>query len=244
MTPFHGKVALVTGANKGIGFETSRQLAALGFTVLMGARDAAKGAAAQEQLRKAGFDARCLSLDVTSEADRANAADSIGKQFGRLDVLVNNAGIFLDRAARPSEVSLDLLRRTFEANFFGAVELTRQLLPLLLKSNAARIVNLSSNLGSLTRHSDPTSDIYNVKPFAYDASKTALNAFTVHFAHELRNTPIKVNSAHPGWVKTSMGGDEAPMDVVEGAQTGVQLATLPPEGPTGGFFHLGETIPW
>ena len=118
------------------------------------------------------------------------------------------------------------------------------LLPLIRKAPSGRIVNLSSILGSLTLHSDPSSDIYDKKSFAYDASKTALNAFTVHLAQALRGTPIKVNSAHPGWVKTDMGGSAAPMEVSEGGKTSVQLATLPDDGPTGGYFHLGQPLPW
>ena len=138
----------------------------------------------------------------------------------------------------------EILRQVFETNFFAVVELTQTLLPLIRKSPAGRIVNLSSILGSLTLHSDPSSDIYSMKAFAYDASKTALNAFTVHLAQALRGTPIKVNSAHPGWVKTDMGGQAAPMEVSEGGKTSVQLATLPDDGPTGGFFHLGQPLPW
>jgi NAD(P)-dependent dehydrogenase (short-subunit alcohol dehydrogenase family) len=141
-------------------------------------------------------------------------------------------------------VTPDVLRQTFETNFFAVVALTRALLPLIRKSPAGRIVNLSSILGSLALHSDPSSPIYRMKSFAYDASKTALNAFTVHLADELRETPIKVNSAHPGWVKTDMGGSAAPMEVSEGSKTSVQLATLPDDGPTGGFFHLGKPLPW
>ena len=132
----------------------------------------------------------------------------------------------------------------FETNFFAPVALTKTLLPLLKKSTAGRIVNLSSILGSLTLHADPKSPIYNAKSFAYDASKTALNAFTIHLAYELRNTKIKVNSAHPGWVKTEMGGDQAPMELSEGSKTSVALATLPDNGPTGGYFHLGKPVPW
>jgi NAD(P)-dependent dehydrogenase (short-subunit alcohol dehydrogenase family) len=139
---------------------------------------------------------------------------------------------------------MDLLRKVFETNFFAVVALTEKLLPLIRKSPAGRIVNLSSILGSLTLHADPKSPIYNAKSFAYDASKTALNAFTVHLAYDLRDTKIKVNSAHPGWVKTDMGGPEAPMELSEGAKTSVTLATLPEDGPTGGYFHLGQTLPW
>jgi NAD(P)-dependent dehydrogenase (short-subunit alcohol dehydrogenase family) len=140
--------------------------------------------------------------------------------------------------------TLEILRRTFETNFFSTVALTRGLLPLIRKAPAGRIVNLSSILGSLSLHADPSSGIYAKKVFAYDASKTALNAFTIHLAQELRDTKIKVNSAHPGWVQTEMGGSGAPMDLAEGAKTSVQLATLPDDGPTGGYFHLGKPLPW
>ena len=138
----------------------------------------------------------------------------------------------------------EVLRQTFETNFFAVVALTQTLLPLIRKAPAGRIVNLSSILGSLTLHADPKSPVYNGKAFAYDASKTALNAFTVHLAHELRDTKIKVNSAHPGWVKTEMGGSAAPMEVSDGGKTSVQMATLPDDGPTGGYFHLGKPLPW
>ncbi len=139
---------------------------------------------------------------------------------------------------------MSALHKTLETNFFAQVALRQTLLPLIRLSPAGRVVNLSSILGSLTLHSTPGSPIYDAKSFAYDASKTALNAFTVHLAHELRNTSIKVNSAHPGWVKTEMGGENAPMEIVDGAKTSVQLAMLPADGPTGGFFFLGERLPW
>jgi NAD(P)-dependent dehydrogenase (short-subunit alcohol dehydrogenase family) len=141
-------------------------------------------------------------------------------------------------------VSQESLHKTFDTNFFQPIALTQTLLPLIKKSPAGRIVNLSSILGSLTLHADPNSPIYDKKTFAYDASKTALNAFTVHLAQELHDTPIKVNSAHPGWVKTEMGGEEAPMELAEGGKTSAQLATLPADGPTGGFFHMGQALPW
>ncbi len=238
------KVALITGANKGIGLETSRQLAREGFTVLLGTRDAQRGMATEKLLRDEGFDAHHVKLDVTESGDRTAVVKMIAERFDRLDVLVNNAGTILDRGVPTSEVSEDILRRTFDLNFFSTVALTQELLPLIRKSVAGRIVNVSSNLGSLTNHGDPGSSTYNVKILAYNASKTALNAFTVHLAHELKDTPIKVNSAHPGWVKTDMGGDEAPMNAVDGAKTSVQLATLTADGPTGGFFHMSESIPW
>jgi NAD(P)-dependent dehydrogenase (short-subunit alcohol dehydrogenase family) len=143
-----------------------------------------------------------------------------------------------------STTSDKLLRETFETNFFAVVALTQTLLPLLRKSDAGRIVNLSSILASLTLHATKGSPIYDAKTFAYDASKSALNAFSIHLAHELRGTKIKVNSAHPGWVKTEMGGEGAQMEIVDGAKTSVQLATLPADGPTGGYFHMGESLPW
>src|SRR5262249_13956309 len=163
-----------------------------------------------------------------------------------------NAGVMLDHGDfaggggfnTTSTVTPDVLRRTFETNFFAVVALTQALLPLIRKAPAGRIVNLSSVLGSLTLHADPSSDIYAMKAFAYDASKTALNAFTVHLAQELRGTAIKVNSAHPGWVKTDMGGSAAPLEVSEGGKTSVQLASLPDDGPTGGYFHLRQPLPW
>jgi NAD(P)-dependent dehydrogenase (short-subunit alcohol dehydrogenase family) len=246
MSETTGKVALITGANKGIGLETARQLGKLGVTILVGARDLAKSDEAAGVLRGVGVDARAIKLDVANEADRAAAAKYIEKEFGRLDILINNAGVMLDPRTgnATSTTPAALLHETFETNFFAVVELTQTLLPLLRKSEAGRIVNLSSILASLTLHATKGSPIYNSKTFAYDASKSALNSFTIHLAHELRGTKIKVNSAHPGWVKTEMGGDGAQMEIVDGAKTSVQLATLPEDGPTGGYFHMGEALPW
>jgi NAD(P)-dependent dehydrogenase (short-subunit alcohol dehydrogenase family) len=241
------KTALITGANKGLGLETARQLGKLGFTVLLGARDLTKGEAAAETLRGEGLDARALKLDVVDPADIDAAVQFVAETFGSLDVLVNNAGVMLDQdwmVNRTSITSPEALRGTFDTNFFAVVALTQALLPLLRKSAAARIVNLSSILGSLTLHATPGSPIYATKGFAYDASKAALNSFTIHLAHELRDTPIKVNSAHPGWVKTDMGTDAAPLQVAEGVETTITLATLPADGPTGGFFHAGKPLPW
>ena len=240
------KVALITGANKGIGLETARQLGKQGIVVVLGARDSAKGDQAAKELRAEGIDARPLKLDITNSQDRDAAVKFIEEQFGKLDILVNNAGIATEGwgSNHTSSTELDLLHHVFETNLFAPVALTQQLLPLLRKSAAARIVNLSSIMGSLTLHSDPKSPIYNNKPFAYDASKSALNAFTIHLAHELRGTGIKVNSAHPGWVKTELGTDAAPMGIVEGAKTSVALATLPDDGPTGAYLHMGKTLPW
>jgi NAD(P)-dependent dehydrogenase (short-subunit alcohol dehydrogenase family) len=247
------KVAFITGANKGIGLETARGLGQMGIAVVLGSRDEAKGRAAAETLRAEGIEkVESVRFDVTRPEDHKEIARHLEGRYGRLDILVNNAAIALDEVDfgapggfnNTSTVTPDVLRKTFETNFFAVVTLTQALLPLIRKSPAGRIVNLSSILGSLTLHSDPTSPIYRAKGLAYDASKTALNAFTIHLAQELRGTPIKVNSAHPGWVKTDMGGPAAPMEVSEGGKTSVLLATLPDDGPTGGYFHLDKPMPW
>jgi NAD(P)-dependent dehydrogenase (short-subunit alcohol dehydrogenase family) len=247
------KVAFITGANKGIGFETARGLGELGIAVVLGSRDEAKGRAAAETLRAKGVgNVEAITFDVDQPKHHQDIVHHLEGRYGKLDILVNNAGVLLDSGdfASPggynttSTVTPEILKRTFETNFFSVVALTQALLPLIKKAPAGRIVNLSSILGSLTLHSDPTSSIYAMKSFAYDASKTALNAFTVHLAQELRRTAIKVNSAHPGWVKTDMGGTAAPIEVSEGGKTSVMLATLPADGPTGGYFHVGQTLPW
>lgn len=242
------RIALVSGANKGIGFETCRQLGRQGIAVLMGARNPVKGGRAAAQLADEGLAVEFIHLDVTNSEHIQQVKAHVEDNYGKLDILINNAGMvhkeepFL--ASSVETVSAQALRDTFDVNFFGAVELTQALLPLLKKSAAGRIVNVSSMLGSLTMHSDPKAGIEQFKPFAYDASKTAMNQFTVHLAAALRGSAIKVNSAHPGWVKTDMGGDEAPLAVEEGAMTSVALATLDADGPTGAFIHMGEELPW
>lgn len=241
-----GKVALITGANKGLGFEMARQLGQQGVTVVLGARDPKAGEAAAATLRAEGIDAHFLKLDVTNPTDHSAAAAFLADKFGGLDILINNAGISAEPlgTGRQGTPSSETLRRTFDTNFFAPVALTQAVLPLLLKSKAGRIVNMSSILGSQTLHADPSSPIYDFKALAYDSSKAALNSFTIHLAYELKDTKIKVNSAHPGWVKTDMGTDAAPMELPEGAKTGVELALLPDEGSTGGYFHLGKALPW
>jgi NAD(P)-dependent dehydrogenase (short-subunit alcohol dehydrogenase family) len=240
------KVALITGANRGIGFETAKQLGELGITVVVAARKLAAAEEAAAKLKAEGIDAFPLQLDVTSAADRVAAAKSLDAKFGRLDILVNNAGVASagGLANNTSQVSDEDLLAVFTTNLFAVVAVTRELLPLIKKSPAGRIVNLSSILGSLTLHADPGSPIANAKPFAYDASKSALNAYTIHLAHELQGTPIKVNSAHPGWVKTEMGTSAAPMEIPDGARTSVALATLGEDGPSGRFIHMGQELPW
>jgi NAD(P)-dependent dehydrogenase (short-subunit alcohol dehydrogenase family) len=240
------KVALITGANKGLGFEMARQLGQAGVTVVLAARDAEKGEAAAAKLRGEGLDAHSAKLDVTNREDYPAVVAFLTEKFGRLDILINNAGVAAEGfgAGTLGTTTDEGMRITFETNFFAPVSLTRALLPLILKSDAARIVNMSSILGSQTLHADPASPIYHAKALSYDASKAALNSFTIHLAYELKDTKIKVNSAHPGWVKTDMGTDAAPMDIPDGAKTGVALALLGEDGPTGGFFHMGQPLPW
>ncbi|HZV34412.1 MAG TPA: SDR family oxidoreductase [Verrucomicrobiae bacterium] len=248
----NGKVALITGANRGIGLETARQLGKEGITVIIGSRDAKQGEAAAAKLRSEKISAESIRLDVANEEDRRAAHKYIEQNHGKLDILINNAGVHFESGTHSpesqvyqvSKTPMETWRKTFDTNFFAPIALTQTLLPLIRKSPAGRIVNLSSILGSLTLHSDPSSPIYDFKAPAYDVSKTALNGFTIHLAYELHDTKIKVNSAHPGWVKTEMGGKEAPMEIVEGAKTSVQLALLPDDGPTGGYFHLGQRLPW
>ena len=239
------KIALITGANKGIGLETARQLGQQGITVLAGARDEIKANKAAEDLRKAGLDVHGIVIDVNNADSIQKAAARIERDYGRLDILVNNAGVMLDDPKKkPSEQSLEVWRKTFETNLFGLVATTQALLPLLRKSAAGRIVNLSSILGSIHFHATPGSPVYDFKLPAYNVSKSAVNAYTVQLAYELKDTTIKVNAAHPGWVKTELGGEGATMDIPDGAKTSVALATIGADGPNGAYMHMGETLPW
>ena len=236
-------IALITGANKGIGLEIARQLGTQGITVLIGARDEKRGSVAAEKLQAENIDAHAVQLDVTNQQSIDAAAKHIESEFGKLDILVNNAGIAIDNAP-PSQLDMEILRRTYETNFFGVFAVTKAMLPLLHKSQAGRIVNISSGLGSLTQNSDPNYEYAQIKYLAYNSSKTALNAMTVQFAHELKDTPIKVNSADPGYVATDINNNNGPRTVQQGASTPVRLATLPADGPTGSFFDDNGVVPW
>lgn len=245
------KIALVTGADRGLGLQVCRQLAQRGYTVILGSLDLAKGQQAAASLSDAGEDVLPILLDLTQPDTFANAARLIEADYGWLDVLVNNAGIALDWAYQADNVPIELIRQTFEVNFFGMVHLTQILLPFIRRSPAGRIVNQSSRLGSLTLHSTRGTDMDSLKAFSYDTSKAAINSFTVHLAYALRDTPIKVNSAHPGVVRTDINAavvrdanSISMLDAATGATTAVELATLGPDGPTGGFFHRGERLPW
>jgi len=245
-------VALVTGANKGIGHEIARQLAAHGVTVLIGARDAARGEAAARQLH----DARAIALDVTNADSIAAAAARIRRELGRLDVLVNNAGIAnggprqattleaITRSGTPSTAPLAEIRAVFETNVFGAIAVTQAMLPLLREAPAGRIVNVSSGVGSMTRISDPAYPMPRVGGVAYAPSKSALNAVTIAFAQELADTAIKVNAVCPGYTATDFSGHSGTRSVAEAAREPVRLALLDPDGPTGTFSNDAGPIPW
>jgi NAD(P)-dependent dehydrogenase (short-subunit alcohol dehydrogenase family) len=240
------QIAFITGANRGIGLQTARELGRAGFTVVLGVRDPQQGEQALVELRGAGIDADLVAYDAKRPETDVGALAHLEKRYGRLDVLVNNAGVLREPLLEQSAatVSTEDLRETFEVNLFAVVRLTQTLLPLLRKSAAGRIVNLSSILGSLTLHATEGSPIAPAKAFAYNASKAALNAFTIHLADQLRGTNIKVNSAHPGWVKTELGGAYAQMEIADSARTSVRLASLGADGPSGGFFHEADTLPW
>jgi len=247
MASHQGKVAFITGSNRGIGFETAKKLGELGITVVLGVRSVSKSQIALESLIAQGIKADIVHYDADDEATNDEVFNYLNNQYGKLDILVNNAGILLEGMMgknTSSSISQETLHHTFNTNLFAVISLTQKLLPLIKKSDAGRIVNLSSILGSLTLHSMENSPIDPAKAFAYNASKTALNAYTIHLASELKGSGIKVNSAHPGWVKTELGGTNAPMEIEDSYKTSVRLATLPNDGPTGGFFHEGDTLPW
>ena len=237
------KVALITGANKGIGREIARQLGTQGITVVVGARDEARGKEAAAALKSEGVDSRFVPLDVTREDSIASAAATIDKEFGKLDILVNNAAIAIDNGT-PSQLDLAVFRRTYDTNVFGVFAVTKAMLPLLHKSDAGRIVNMSSGLGSLAQTSNPNWPFAAVNLLAYNSSKSAINALTVQFANELRNTPIKVNAADPGYVATDLNQNRGHRTVQQGAIAPVRLATLPADGPTAGYFNEDGAVPW
>ncbi len=235
------RIALVTGGNRGIGLEIARALGHRGLLVAIGARNSAEGQLAADHLRSQGLDPVVVALDVTDEMSVRASVAQVQDLFGRCDVLVNNAGVLLDR--RPGEtwtatadIAISDVWRTLDVNTVGALRMIQAVLPLMQANNYGRIVNMSSGLGQLSTmgHGSP----------AYRMSKTALNALTRTLAAELGDGPIKVNAASPGWVRTEMGGPQATSTVEEGADTAVWLATLPEDGPTGGFFQDRQPFPW
>jgi len=235
-------IALITGANKGIGLETARQLGTRGVTVLAGARDEARGLQAERALRDAGADARFVRLDVTDPKSAQEAADWVDHQYGRLDILVNNAGI-ARAGGPPSQADLDAMREVYETNVFGVIIVTNAMLPLLRRAPAARIVNVSSEVGSITSMTDPASPLAQMPAsLAYPSSKSALNMITALYAKELRDTPVKVNAANPGYTATDLNRHNGFRSVAEGAEASVHLATLDADGPSGILWgHLWAT---
>lgn len=242
------QLALVTGANRGIGLEIARQLARGGIRVLLSGRRPEAVEAAAEALRQEGLAVEALTLDITRSDSIQAAADFVTRRYGRLDILVNNAAIRIEQYHRaPSQQPLAQWRTTFDTNLFGMVETTIALLPLIRRSAAGRIVNVSSLLASLSTHSNP--DSYAYSPMfkslpAYSASKSAVNSWTVHLAYELRDTAIKVNAVHPGYTKTGMNDGAGELDVASGARTAVRMALLDEHGVTGGYVHMDQILPW
>jgi NAD(P)-dependent dehydrogenase (short-subunit alcohol dehydrogenase family) len=238
------KAALVTGANKGIGFETARQLAQQGFTVWLGCRDTDRGESAARQLSVHG-DVRFLSLDVTDAESVRAAAARVGDESASLDVLVNNAGVSVGEGeGPPSAVRIEAIQRTFDVNFYGALRVTQEFLPLVRRSKTGRIVNVSSTLGSVTTLVSPDSPLAGFQAFAYPASKTVLNTLTGWLAAELRDTPIKVNSVCPGFNATDLNGNTGTQHPSEGAKVVVRAAMLEADGPTGSFFDVNGPVSW
>ena len=236
-------IALVTGANKGIGYEIAAGLGALGWSVGVGARDDERREAAVAKLRAGGADAFGVPLDVTDDASVAAAAGLIEDRAGHLDVLVNNAGVTGGRANMPTTADLTAVRTVLETNVIGVIRVTNAMLPLLRRSASPRIVNMSSSVGSLTRQTSPG---YDASPIhvAYAPSKTFLNAVTVQYVRELRDTNILINAGCPGYCATDLNGHRGVRTPEQGAAIAIQLATLPDDGPTGGFFEDAGVVPW
>ena len=230
------RIALVTGANRGIGFEICRQLAGRGIRVLLTARDERRGREAAARLTRDGLDVQFRQLDVTDEGSVRRLAAFVEAEFGGVDILVNNAGIYPDEDVPGLTIDLETVRRTMEVNTYGPLRLCQALVPLMRRRRYGRIVNVSSGLGSLTEMGGGT--------LAYRVSKVSLNAITRILADEVRGSGILINAMCPGWVRTEMGGRHAPRSVEEGADTAIFLATLPDTGPTGGFFRDRKPIPW
>ncbi|WEJ85000.1 SDR family NAD(P)-dependent oxidoreductase [Kluyvera intermedia] len=241
----NNKVALITGANKGIGYETALKLGQQGVTVYIGARDEQRGNAAAGRLKASGIDARFIKIDLGDYATIDHAAEMLEHEHGRLDILVNNAGIMSTEDGSPVTTEMSVVKKTFDTNFFGALYVTQKVIPLLQKAASARVVNVSSGLGSLALNQDPSWEFADAKLIGYNASKAALNMLTVQLAWVLRESAIKVNSANPNFTNTELLPDTTGGRPVEdAARVIIHLALLPEDGPTGGFFEDDVSLPW
>ena len=239
----NGSVVLITGANKGLGKEIARQLGGQGYTVVLTARDETAGKAAADELVRLGCDAHAVRLEVTNPDHIAGVADYLDRTFGKLDVLVNNAGIAIEWDGTPTNA--DKIRRTLEINVVAPFAVTEAMVPLLAKSNDARVINQSSMLGSMGMAENMWDDIGGFMTVGYSTSKAALNMLSLIHSKQLADKSIAVAAAHPGWVKTDLGGQTAPMEVEEGAKTVVEMVTVSrDEFPNGQLHHLGERLPW
>lgn len=238
------RTALVSGANRGIGFEIARQLANKQIKVIIGARNPDKGLQARKDLRADGLDVHSIHLDVADPQSIQAAVGRITDEFERLDILVNNAGIKIDSQSGILELNTTIFQNTIETNVLGPLLLSQACIPVMKANNYGRIVNIASTLGSLSEMARPDSPYAEIGVPAYRLSKTILNGMTIMLAADLRGSNILVNSACPGWVRTELGGNQAPLSTEQGADTPVWLATLPNGGPTGGFFRDRQPIPW
>ena len=237
------RVALITGANKGIGFEVARQMAKAGWTVLAGARNEELGREAEAKLQAEGLDVHFVSIDLTAKESAVIAAEAIRKQFGKLDLLINNAAIASSGDGPPSKVSIEALDSAMRTNYIGTVVVTQAMLPLLQLAGKAQIINVSSELGSVSLHSDASWKYAPVKLLAYCASKAALNMFTVQLAYEFRDGSIAVNSVNPGYTATDLNGNSGTQTVEEGAAEIVRVALLDPP-VSGKYLETAGEIPW
>ena len=238
------KSVLITGANKGIGLEVAHGLARAGFTVYLAARNPELGRAAADPLRAEGLDVRDLTLDITDQASVDHAAASVRESSTSLDLLINNAGISSAGDAPPSTASVEVIERIFATNFLGAIRVTQAFLPLLREAASASVINVTSDLGSITRASDPKSAYFGHRLLGYASSKAALNMFTAQLAGELAETAMKVHSVNPGYTATDLNGHSGPQSIEQGAAEILRVALHPEQAPTGSYLETAGTIPW
>ena len=244
MTETTKPIALVTGGNKGIGFEIAKQLAQAGVIVLLGARNSERGSEAVAELAGQGLDVKFIQIDLTDLDSITAAAAAIGSDYGRLDILINNAGIVDAADGPPTKASLDSVRRIFDTNFFGGLAVSQAMTPLLRKASAGQIVILSSSLGSIAMNGDPSSPFYSVQLIGYNASKAALNMLTVQLAQELKADGISVNAVCPGYVDTDLSGHQGNVAPADAAKLPVQLVTGVAPAGTGRFLDVNGEVRW